>query len=236
MFRTKLKRILALTLAFSMILSATAFAASSKSKTQNNMFFGRYEQDGNLLNGAEPIEWIVVMNDGTKAMLMSKYILDNVPYLHDYANVPWETSDLRSWMNGTFYASAFTDQEKAMILDTYNQNPDSTQFYGVGLPGGNPTNDKVFALSVYEAQMLFGAAPEAVQDWNAKMQAQTTPYAQLKGCWTHPRSRRGFWWLRSPGTSYGIWASTVQDHGGVIGHVGNQAGEGARPVIWVRLQ
>ncbi|MBO6132960.1 MAG: hypothetical protein J6P05_01315 [Lachnospiraceae bacterium] len=230
------KRLLAAALVCTTAFSMNAFAAQKKSSASSTMLFGRFEQDGNPANGAEPIEWIVVANDGTKAMLMSKNILECLPYLHDYANVPWESSDLRSWMNGTFYASAFNDAEKAMILDTNNSNPDSSAFFGVGLPGGNPTTDKVFALSVYEAQQLFGAAPEAVQDWNEKMQAKPTAYATMRGCWTHPRSGRGFWWLRSAGTSYGNWVATVQDHGGVIAHVGNRAGEGARPVMWVKMQ
>ena len=97
----------------------------------------------------------------------------------------------------TFYNSAFTDAEKAAIMSTTNSNPASNDFFGgVGLPGGNATVDKVFALSVYEAQAYLGAAPEFLQDWNVKMQAHPTTYATLKGCWTHSSSGRGFWWLR----------------------------------------
>ena len=35
--------------------------------------FGHYEQDNNLDNGAEPIEWIVLDVQDGKALLLSKY-------------------------------------------------------------------------------------------------------------------------------------------------------------------
>ena len=45
----------------------------------NIVAFGRYEQDNDLTNGPEPIEWIVldvVDGEKTKALLLSKYGLD----------------------------------------------------------------------------------------------------------------------------------------------------------------
>ncbi len=141
---------------------------------------------------------------------------------------------MRSWMNGTFYNSAFNDAEKAAIVAVTNSNPASNDFYGdARLPGGNDTVDKVFALSAYEARTYLRAAPASVQDWNAGMQARPTPYATMKGCWTHGSSGRGFWWLRTPGDGYGNFTSVVQDHGGVVSHVSVSAGEGARPAMWV---
>ena len=229
-----MKKIAALLLAGIMALTpVSTYAATANSKV-STITFGRYEQDGNAANGAEPIEWIVLANDGSKMLLLSKYILDNQAYLHDYANVPWETSDLRAWMNGTFYNAAFNDTEKAVIVTAANSNPGSYEFFGgQGLEGGNATSDYVFALSAYEAQAYLGAS---LADWNTNMQARCTTYATMKGCWTHPSSGRGFWWLRTPGNAYGSWVATVQDHGGVVAHVGNNAGEGARPAIWVAIK
>ena len=196
---------------------------------------GRYEQDGNPANGSEPIEWIVLANDGHRLFILSKYILENRAWLHDYANVPWELSDLRVWMNGSFYDTAFTAEEKQCIVEVTNSNQDSGAFFGpgLGLPSGNATNDKVFALSVYEAQAYLGAVPQTVADWNPAMQATTTIYAQQQGCWTHSVNRRGFWWLRSAGACAGSHVAVVQDHGAVVSHVGNAAGEGVRPAMWV---
>ena len=228
-----MKKIMAMLLAGVLMAIPVTASAATAGAVGSSVTFGTYEQDGNTANGAEPIEWTVIANDGSKMLLLSKYILDNQAYLHDYANVPWESSDLRSWMNGTFYNTAFDDAQKSKIITVTNSNPDSSAFFGgQGLAGGNDTSDNVFALSAYEAQAYLGAS---LADWNTNMQAKCTTYATMKGCWTHPSSGRGFWWLRTPGNAYGSWVATVQDHGGVVAHVGNNAGEGARPAIWVSV-
>ena len=41
-----------------------------------NATYVRYEQDGNPANGSEPIEWIVLANDGHRLFILSKYILE----------------------------------------------------------------------------------------------------------------------------------------------------------------
>ena len=47
------------------------------------VFFGKYEQDGDLSNGTEDIEWIVLDIDkkNNEALLLSKYVIDVKPYL-----------------------------------------------------------------------------------------------------------------------------------------------------------
>ena len=72
--------------------------------------FGRWEQDGDL-SSTEPIKWVVVSNDGDKAVLFSEYIIDQRAY--DGAN--WAESGLRSWLNGTFLNSAFTEAERSRL-------------------------------------------------------------------------------------------------------------------------
>ncbi len=48
-----------------------------------SIIFGRYEIDGNLSNGLENIEWVLVDidKDNNEAILLSKYVLDYKPYL-----------------------------------------------------------------------------------------------------------------------------------------------------------
>ena len=41
--------------------------------------FGEYEQDGNIINGKEPIEWIVADSNDGNYLLVSRYILDCKP-------------------------------------------------------------------------------------------------------------------------------------------------------------
>lgn len=48
--------------------------------------FGKYEQDNNLENGKEDIEWIVLKAEKDRALVLSKFALDVQPY-HTQKNV-----------------------------------------------------------------------------------------------------------------------------------------------------
>lgn len=76
--------------------------------------FGYYEQDGNLENGKEPIEWIVIGKDGPTVTLLSLYALDN-RQLNSDLDFKWVESDLIKWLNGSFYSEAFSPDEQEMI-------------------------------------------------------------------------------------------------------------------------
>lgn len=95
--------------------------------------FGKYEQDGDLLNGKEKIEWIVLDKEDNKFLLLSKYCL----YVRPCKNGSngWKDSHLREWVNSTFYKSAFNSNEKNNITDT------KSSCYG------KLVEDKVFVLS-----------------------------------------------------------------------------------------
>lgn len=114
--------------------------------------FGTYEQDGDETNGKEPIEWIVVETNGDKVMLLSKYILDEQPFLGDLTNeeiksrklntkyagdsaggvvlgVDFEGTDLYEWLNNDFYNEAFNSNDKAKIIDHKPTNSYYNYFY-----------------------------------------------------------------------------------------------------------
>ena len=78
--------------------------------------FGRFEQDGNLENGPEPIEWIVLGVDDNKALLLSKYILAYRPMHSIREEYDWRDSELREWLEEEFFANAFTMSEKRKML------------------------------------------------------------------------------------------------------------------------
>lgn len=78
--------------------------------------FGRYEQDGNLENGPEPIEWIVLGVEDNKALLISKYILAYRPMHSIREEYDWRDTELREWLEEEFFAKAFTLSEKRKML------------------------------------------------------------------------------------------------------------------------
>lgn len=82
-----------------------------------SVFFGQYEQDNNLENGPEDIEWIVLGYNGshTHVMLYSRYGLDAKAYNESGALVKWEDTTLYGWLNSDFKNAAFTAEEQDYI-------------------------------------------------------------------------------------------------------------------------
>lgn len=134
-------------------LLSSVFASA---KPGNELQFGTYEQDNNLSNGAEPIEWIVLANEGDKIFVLSKYMLDTGDIVEWTKTVTWATSEEREWLNSTFYEDVFSEEEKRCILKSDISTPDTEgtishkydqPFYSYG---GADTSDFLFFLSYDE--------------------------------------------------------------------------------------
>ncbi len=192
--------------------------------------FGRYEQDDDLNNGAEDIEWRVIdietsSNDGgNRILVISRYALDYLPYSEEYEDITWENCDLREWLNNDFYNGAFSKDEKKQIVLVNNDNPDAS-FYKESWEGkgGNDTSDNVFLLSFEQAKNLF-------IDYDDR-ECSPTDYAMWNG--THNNSNHHcYWWLRSPGSDQDIAMDVDCD-----GHLGadyvDHVGVGVRPALWI---
>ena len=83
------------------------------------VFFGHYEQDNDLTNGKEAIEWQVVdVQDDGSYILVSRYALDEKKFNEEYVDVTWKTSTLRKWLNEDFFNTAFSTQEQTVIEAT----------------------------------------------------------------------------------------------------------------------
>ena len=150
--------------------------------------FGRYEQDDIRGNGKEPIRWRVLKQEGSTALLISENGLVCMPYYQKWKNtiMSWEESPIRSWLNRNFLSTAFTAEEQRAILLTSIRNEDNPEY---GTKGGNDTKDKIFLLSISEAQSLFKS------DLDRRM--PNTPYTVAQGAFD--QNGFGWWWLRSPG-------------------------------------
>lgn len=102
--------------------------AIKKAKIGDTVKFGSYEQDNNLINGAEAIEWIVLDKKDGKYLLLSKYCLDAKPYNTELEQVTWETCTLRNWLNNDFYTTAFSQKERGCIATTTVRNADNPKY------------------------------------------------------------------------------------------------------------
>ena len=114
------------------------------------IFFGEYEQDNDLSNGNEPIEWIVMEVNKSEAVLLSRYILDLQCFAYYYEDsVSWDKSFIREWLNRDFYKMAFTDEEKRLIRETECEN---TPNFISDIDGGEKTVDKIYLLSLEDME------------------------------------------------------------------------------------
>ena len=139
---------------FASLLPVTAMAATQYERG-DIVTFGSYEQDNNLNNGSEDIEWLVlgITKDG-KNMLLSRYCLDCVQFNDKMVGVTWEDSYVREWLNDTFLNEAFTRTEQKYLQEIYSEMLCNPQY---GTSGGNSTRDMVTLLSIEEAEALFAS-------------------------------------------------------------------------------
>ena len=136
----------------------------------DTVVFGNYEQDNNIENGKEEIEWLVLDRNEDSALLISKYILDDAIYNMsenkvDYMSekiVGWDQATVRFWCNSYFLDESFED-DKDIILETDIKNltyPIKKNSSG-GMTEGfeskrlKDTKDKVFLLGIDEVRKYF---------------------------------------------------------------------------------
>ena len=186
--------------------------------------YGSYEQDNNQANGKEAIEWLVLDKQDGKAFLISKYCLDSRRYNRDTA-ITWENCELRDWLNDEFYNCAFSEVQRQNILTTTVHTPDTPTPWDP-IDGGNDTLDKLFLLSVDEANQYF-------PDDRAR-RTVATAYAVAKGAVVD--KNYSYWWLRSPGDE-SHFVSYV-GNSGAVDNTGRSIGVSyvaVRPAMWVTL-
>ena len=213
------------------------------SKTGNTVTFGRYEQDGNDENGPEPIEWTVLEAEDEKALLISKYALDSVPYHTEDTGITWENCSLRAWLNSDFIGTAFTPEEQNAILVTDVDNGLLQCFSGWPTSGGNNTRDRIFLLSCAEAFRYFNVRHTTKEgaDQNVAARVSPTAYAVSKGAWFADYSKTaeggdsGMWWLRSPG-SFDREAAIVYHDGSLSSYYASGESFCVRPAFWISLE
>ncbi|MBR3057509.1 MAG: hypothetical protein IKG93_06010 [Clostridiales bacterium] len=190
---------------------------------------GKYEQDDNTSNGMEDIEWIILAKEDNKILVTSKWALDQKPYNETRTDVTWENCTLRQWLNGSFYDTAFTEDEKSHILSSTISDRENPEY---GTAPGNSTSDKVFVLSIDEYEKYFA--------WEEEHHCARTDYCLKKSV-----SPDGVWsiWLRSPG--YTAKHAAYIEYGGITNTYGLYVDRSRvadyynctiRPAMWIDIE
>ena len=117
----------------------------------------------------EMLEWLVVAEDDSSRTLLSRRIIKNMPFSPD-SNKHYDESDIRTFLNGEFYDTAFSDSEKSEMLDTtVEMTMLHTYFGSFGTYGSGgsvnvrpPLSDKVYIPSPYEVKNVYALTPEEI--------------------------------------------------------------------------
>lgn len=203
----------------------------------DNVFFGSYYQSNGTTK--DPVKWRVLSNAGGQLFLLSDQNLEVFQYHTELENVTWETSTMRSWLNGydaaytddNFLDAAFSSNEQAAIAVTLVVNDDNAYY---GTDGGNNTTDSLFLLSLDEAEdrRYF---PRVSSSRYAANTAYVADGGKL-GSFMYEAGELDSWWLRSPGPDNSM-AAFVDEGGAVIfdGNPVNNKNMAVRPAFNLNL-
>ncbi len=193
----------------------------------------------------EPMKWQVLSYDSTtgEAVVLSKNIIDSQQYYYTdsgtrtingetvYTN-NYEHSDIRTWLNNTFYNTAFgTSEKNAIVATTLDNSAYSTSYSEYD---SNSTTDNVWLLSYSEAQnTAYGFTSDTTR------QATGTAYALCQGLWESISNGCFHWRLRSAGSSNSI--ACLVDYGGWVNYIHyylnivDYTSVGVRPALTLKL-
>ena len=189
--------------------------------------FGKYEQDYNLDNGKEPIDWRVLDKEDGKVLVISDKALEMLPYFAIY----WKRSHIGGWLNGPFLYD-FTPEEKAMIVETTvtaDKHPDKPE-----TDQGANTEHGMYLLSVDEVFEYMPNEEDRVCYATEYLKAQFTDTIHLDGL---EENGTCDWWLRTALSNYSSGASiAIIGGGGTLGWATHNCRLALRPVCWIQLE
>lgn len=188
-------------------------AANIGGSQKDNVFFGNYFQSNRTTK--DPVKWRVLSNAGGQLFLLSDQNLDALQYHTEREDVTWETSTIRSWLNGydassntgesngidytkdNFLDTAFSAKEQTAIAETAVVNDDNTDYNeNASTDAGKDTTDRIFLLSLTETynKKYF---PNYCFSTNTAYVADGGKF----GYSMYGVGESDSWWLRSPGSN-----------------------------------
>ncbi|MBQ7529933.1 hypothetical protein IJT10_08575 [bacterium] len=191
-----------------------------------NLLVGEYFEFGTYPQGSDgeikAIRWRILErdSDNNSILVISELGLDCKRYNEEKKEITWADCTLRHWLNDDFYNRAFNSQEQSLIKTSNVTNN-----------AGPSTNDRIFLLSVDEAERLFKDDKDRF--------CKPTDYAVKNGAYVDDSSCKFVykgntcWWLRSICYSSSDYALGVFSDGDVLdyGFCVNNDGWAIRPAL-----
>lgn len=188
----------------------------------------------------DPIKWRVLEVSNGHAFLLADKVIDVRAYNPNSAEVKWETSCMRSWLNGMgpAFNQESNDYTKGNFINTAFSTNESKNILTTTQAG---TFDKLFLLSdsqiytekakKYGFAMDYGICDEA-------RRSKCSSYAFAKGCYRSIKNdyrENSTWWIRRGNNSeyatqvdYSGWAYDDRTYNGTNN-------DGVRPALYLKL-
>ena len=187
----------------------------------------------------EPIRWRILSTDGETALILCDSIIANQAYDAGGSD-NYKNSDIRAWLNETFYQTAFSELQREIILITTVDNSSSStggsSFSSEpNLSACEDTDDKIFLLSYKEVTNSAYGFSSSDSTFDTVRKMQTSDYSIATG--VDMFAGYGSWWLRSPrGYNYSNLAKYVTESGNIYeGENVSDDSHGVVPALQIRL-
>ena len=174
------------------IIDSLNSTATSDSYELNGDYYKKFEDKWYKY---EEINWIVVSQSENKYTLVSERLLDVEAFYNSLSNrniegkeiypTNYEYSDIRAWLNDTFFNSAFSFHSAHIESTVIDNSISSTDGESNPYTCSN-TEDKVFLLSYQQYKLLDSTV----------RRARHTEYSVAKNGYND--SGYGYYWTRSP--------------------------------------
>ena len=186
--------------------------------------FGSYEQDNDISDGKEAIEWVVLEKNGDSLLVISRYALDGRVYDESYlGGITWDTCSLRRWLNNGFLNEAFSQTEQMKIEESSVETAVISE--GVNM-GSRESKDRVFILSTEEAQQYL---TEELK------KCEATAYAAEQDVYISKFTGYCRWWTRTS-VSGSNDAAFVDSEGSLdSGYSSTYSSNAVRPAMRIRI-
>ncbi len=195
----------------------------------------------------QPIKWKVLNNnEDVSLFVMAERAIDCAKYwdndLPSVSTITWENSTIRSWLNDSFYQTAFSKEEQNAILKWNVINED---YPDCDAEGGNDTTDNVYLLSLREmTNALYGFCGNDSSSRSRQVQPSAYAYARGLSRINDPSFYENYdtcsgcctWWLRTSGFRAGGYPGAVSvDEQGRLWETDNYSYEtlGVAPVLHI---
>ena len=191
-----------------------------------------YGVSGNIVQFGG-LNWQILDVSSSKMLIISDKVIEAQKFHNCCEGVPWIHSDIRKYLNDTFY-NRFTEEDKIRIIETIVPSSNNPWF---GTDGGKTTYDKIFLLNINEAVKYFGDSGQ-LQNKNPNTKYYISDNFNIVRKAIDVHDLPSCWWLRTPGNNP-IFASMVTIDGriNVSGDFVNRTGAynlGIRPALWIK--